>query len=68
MPEAYDIRFSMCAALVEEAAYSDHTLGEEQRQQALSLLAETEQALMARADRRQKFRLKYRECLWLEKA
>ena len=68
LPEGYPQRFEGCARLFEEAAYSDHVLGEDQRRQALSLLDETEQALLARADWKQKLRLKYGECLWTEKA
>lgn len=64
----YAQRFSQCAALFEEAAYSDHAMGEEQRRQALALLDETERAMLARADWKQKLRLKYGECLWTEKA
>ena len=68
MAPGYGQRFSRCAALFEEAAYSDHELGEEKRQEALSLLGETEQALLARADWKQKLLLKYRDCLWTEQA
>ncbi|MBR6184866.1 MAG: DUF58 domain-containing protein [Clostridia bacterium] len=68
MQPGYEQRFSECAALFEEAAYSDHALSEEQRGQALSLLDETERALYARADWKQRLRLKYGDCLWIEKA
>ena len=68
MPPGYDRRFGQCAALFEEAAYSDHALSEDQRQQTLSLLHETEQAMLARAGWKQKLRLKYGECLWTEKS
>ena len=61
----YGTRFGACALLFEEAAYSDHALGEEQRQQVLDLLRETEETLLARSDRWQRLRLKYKECLWL---
>ena len=54
----YAARFSQCAGLFEEAAYSNHSMDEDQRQQVLSLLEETEHLLIAKADRRQKFRLK----------
>ena len=67
MPPGYAERFGQGAALFEEAAYSDHTLSEDQRRQALSLLEETEQALLARADWKQKLRLRYQDCLWMEK-
>ncbi len=68
MEPGYEQRFSQCAALFEEAAYSDHVLSEEQRGQAISLLQETEQALLAGADWKQKLRLKFGECVWTEKA
>lgn len=67
MPPGYEQRFSQCAALFEEAAYSDHSMGEDRRLQVLSLLEETEQALLVRADWKQKLRLRYKECLWTEK-
>lgn len=68
MQPGYDERFRQCAALFEEAAYSNHGMQETQRQQAFSLLSETEQAMLARADWKQKLRLKYGDCLWIEKA
>ena len=52
----------------EEAAYSDHPLSEEQRRQALSLLWETERAMLAQADWKRKLRLKFGDCVWTEKA
>ena len=60
----YALRFSLCAGLFEEAAYSNHSMDEEQRQQVLSLLDETEQVLIAKADWRQKLRLKT-EGIWI---
>ena len=54
----YALRFSLCAGLFEEAAYSNHSMDEDQRQQVLSLLEETEQVLIAKADWRQRLRLK----------
>ena len=63
LPEGYAARFSACAADFEEALYSSHPLPEEKRQQALALLKETETALWQKADRRQRFRLKYWMCL-----
>ena len=68
MEPGYELRFGSCAALFEEAAYSDHTLDEERRQEALALLQETERAMLARADWKQKLRLKYGDCLWTENA
>ena len=61
----YAERFAACEKLFEEAAYSTHPMKEEQREQALALLSETEQALQQRADWKQRLRLKYRECLWV---
>ncbi len=61
----YTERFAACEKLFEEAAYSTHPMKEEQREQALALLSETEQALQQRADWKQRLRLKYRECLWV---
>ncbi|MBQ6400585.1 MAG: DUF58 domain-containing protein [Clostridia bacterium] len=61
---AYAERFSACEKLFEEAAYSTHEMREEQRQQALRLLEETERTLKAAAGWRERIRLKYRECLW----
>ena len=58
-------RFAACEKLFEEAAYSTHEMKEEDRQQALALLNETEQALRQRADWKQRLRLRYRECLWV---
>ena len=49
--------------LFEEAAYSTHAMGEEQRAELQSLLTETERLLYDGADRKTKFRLKYVECL-----
>ena len=63
MPEGYGERFLRCAGYYEEAAYSDHLLPEEAREQALSLLQETEKALWQEADWKTRFRLKYWMCL-----
>ena len=63
-PEYAD-RFGRCAKLFEKAAYSRHSLGEPDREQALGLLEETERTLQALADRKQRLRLKYREWLWI---
>lgn len=61
----YAQRFAACERLFEEAAYSTHAMNEEQRQQVLELLNETEQALQRQADWKQRLRLKYKECLWV---
>ena len=63
MSPEYAARFEACAALFEEAFYSDHAMDEAGRAQALSLLEETERTLTARATRRQRLRLRYKECL-----
>ena len=60
----YAERFAACEQLFEEAAYSTHEMREEQRQQALELLKETEQ-MLRQADRKTRLRLRYRECLWI---
>jgi len=65
MSPDYAERFAQCEKLFEEAAYSDHEMREEQRQQVLALLNETEQALRMRADWKQRLRLRYKECLWV---
>lgn len=59
----YAALFRHAAALFEEAAYSTHAMGGEQRAELQSLLTETERLLYDNADRRTKFRLKYVECL-----
>ena len=61
----YAQRFIQCERLFEEAAYSAHSLGEEQRQQVMGLLRETEETLWAKADWKQRLRLRYKEGLWL---
>ena len=60
----YAERFAECERLFEEAAYSTHGMREEERQQALALLNETERILQGRAGWKQRLRLRYRECLW----
>ena len=64
LPEGYADRFARCAEDFEEAVYSGHELKEEQRGRAMDLLKETETALWNQADRRQRFRLRYRMCLY----
>ena len=63
LSEGYAVRFSECVEMFEEAAYSNHTLPCERRQQALKLLKETEAALWTKADWKQRIRLKYWLCL-----
>ena len=59
----YARRYARCAALFEEAAYSDHPMGEEARAEMLTLLEETEKTLYSQADRKLRFRLRYVECV-----
>ncbi len=61
----YARRFAECEKLFEEAAYSTHEMREEQREQALELLKETEETLMRKAGWKTRLRLRYRECLWV---
>ena len=61
----YAALFRPCADLFEQAAYSTHPLSEADRARVLSLLEETERILRSQADRKQRFRLKYVECLWI---
>lgn len=63
-PEDYWERFGRCAALFEEAAYSNHRMNEDQRQETLALLDETEQWLLSISDWKQRLRLKYGKCLF----
>ena len=65
LPEDYRQRFQQCAALFEEAAYSNHVMSEDQRRQALALLDETEQRLLSDSGWKQKLRLKYGKCLYI---
>ena len=61
----YAERFALCEKLFEEAAYSTHEMKEEDRQQVLALLSETEQTLQQQADWKQRLRLRYKEFLWV---
>ena len=63
MPDGYAARFSACARDYEEATYSSHDLPEEKRRLALSLLKETEMALLKTADWKQRLRIRYWMCL-----
>ena len=64
VPDNYSEQFSQCAAVFEEAAYSNHQLTEEKRLQALKLLEQTEEWLLSKAGWKQKLRLKYGKCLY----
>lgn len=63
LPEGFAERFARCAADCEEALYSSHPMPEQKRRAAMELLKETESALWKRANRRQRFYLKYWMCL-----
>ncbi|MBR5110994.1 MAG: DUF58 domain-containing protein [Clostridia bacterium] len=65
MDKGYADRFFACAKLFEEALYSGHSLREDARRQALDFLSETERVFQAKADWKQRLRLKYKECLWI---
>ena len=65
LPEGYEERFLRAAQLFEEAAYSTHPLPEHAKSQVLDLLNETEAALLAAANWKQRLKLKYLECLWI---
>ena len=60
----YVDQFAHCAELFEEAAYSNHPLAEDDRQETLSLLDQTEEWLLSKADWKQKLRLKYGKGLY----
>lgn len=62
LPADYLNRLRRGALLFEEAAYSDHPLTENHRQQALALMRETGDLLFARADRRGRLRLRLEGC------
>lgn len=59
----YAARYARCAVLFEEAVYSEHAMNEEARAEVRSLLEETESMLYDRAGWKQRFRLKYVECI-----
>ncbi len=63
LPEQYQRQFSACARLFEEAAYSDHRLTEEQREQVRLFFSETERIFFDEADWKEKLRLRYIKCL-----
>ena len=64
LPADYVMRFSECAQVFEEAAYSDHDLDEDSREKALELLDETEKLCFGMANLRQRLRLRFGVCLW----
>ena len=56
----YARHFQACEKLFEEAAYSPHEMREEDRQQAMALLKETEGLLLREAGWTQRLRLRYK--------
>lgn len=63
LPDHYRKQFAACARLFEEAAYSDHPMSEDQREQVRALFAETERIFFDEADWKEKLRLRYVKCL-----
>lgn len=63
LPEEYTKQFIACACLFEEAAYSDHPMSEEQREQVRLFFDETERIFYDEADWKEKLRLRYIKCL-----
>lgn len=63
LPEAYLKQYAACAALFEEAAYSDHPITEAQKEQTRLFLSETERIFFDEADWKEKLRLRYGKCL-----
>ncbi|MBQ6961380.1 MAG: hypothetical protein IJP78_10430 [Clostridia bacterium] len=63
LPESYKEQYAACAALFEEAAYSEHPMTEAQREQTRLFLSETERIFFDEADWKEKLRLRYGKCL-----
>ncbi len=63
LPEAYRARYAQCAALFEEACYSDHAFSEAQRRFMADFLAETERLFFDEAPWKQRLILRYKACL-----
>ncbi len=63
LPEEYKKQFSACACLFEEAAYSDHPMSEDQREQMRLFFEETERMFFDEADWKEKLRMRYVKCL-----
>ncbi len=61
----YIRRFQSLSEAFEEAAYSEHSLREETRKDMLTLLEETGKVLKGKCSFRARFRLKYREGVWI---
>lgn len=63
LPQSYRELYLQCAAIWQEAYYSDHPAGEAARETVLHLLEETEDLLYEKADWKTQLRLKYICCL-----
>ncbi|MGM9638308.1 MAG: hypothetical protein ACI3XT_01795 [Butyricicoccaceae bacterium] len=64
MPENLCARYREAAALWQEAAYSSHSMTEQQRNEMRRILEELEGFLYDQADRKTRFRMKYLDCLF----
>ena len=65
MPEDYISLYDACKGDYEEAFYSAHPIGEEQRRRAETLLERTEELIKPRCGLKERLILKYGACLWL---
>ena len=65
LTEAFWADYRAGALLWQEAAYSDHPMTGEQREQMAALLHQTERLIYEAADWRRRFRLQYIDCLIL---
>ena len=63
LPEEYAARYAAAASIWQEAAYSGHSMTEEQRETVRLLLRDTAKLLYDRSDAQKRFRLKYIDCL-----
>ena len=63
LPADYRRRFRECAALFEEAAYSEHEISRETREQVMRLLEETRLRVMDHADWKQRMYIRGWKCL-----
>ena len=65
LPGDYLDWFGRSAEIFEEAAYSEHEIGEAQREEMLQFLETTEQRMKAEAGWKQRLILRYGDCLWI---
>ena len=63
MPEDYTTQFRSCVPIFEEALYSSRQPSSENVEAIRKLLRDTEKLLLSKADRAQRFRLKFTEGL-----